>query len=327
MNVVEFVKKHPYWSGGIALVTFILIWYLMSGSDTTDDSTYSGTLSGDTEAAAELAASQIAANSAAALAGIEAGSIETVAQLQADVDKAAIEADKAVALAEGQSWLSAALAEAAALVGVEAYSSQTEIAKSNNETAIALSTNAAALQISENEVASTEFLSLASLLGDYAKTNSVAGILDAYSPIADSVAGVAGDSDTSKLYSISGIWSGLTTALGGGTAKSSGGASYNYNTSGTTGTGTGASTYAGYGSAWGGNLSDTSVSVTSDPNSVTLSSTKFGSMFDKLVDLIPKTGGGNTKGVTTVSQSTLDLASTNLGALTNYKFKLPKTTT
>jgi hypothetical protein len=326
MNVVEFVKAHPYWSGGIALVTFVLIWYLMSGSDTTTEGTTStGSLSGDTAAASELAAAQITANAATAQAQIEAGSITAVAQLQADVDKAAIDADKAVALAENQSWLDAALAEAAALVGVEAYSSQTEIAKSNNEAAIALSTNAAAVQISENEVASTEFLSLSTLLGDYAKTNSVAGILDAYAPIADSLAGVAGDSDTSKLYSVSGIWQGLTSALGGGSAKSSGGSSYNTNTA-SQGSGGGYGSSVS-GSSWGGFLSNTDTTVTSDPSKVTLSSTKFGELFDKLVNLVPKTGGGNTTGVTTVSKSTLDLSKINLGSLKDYKFELPKKTT
>ena len=342
MNVVEFVKAHPYWSGGIALVTFVLIWYLMSGSDTTtEETTSAGSLSGDTAAASELAAAQITANAATAQAQIEAGSVTAVAQLQADVDKAAIDADKAVALAENQSWLDAALAEAAALVGVEAYSSQTEIAKSNNEAAIALSTNAAAVQISENEVASTEFLSLSTLLGDYAKTNSVAGILDAYAPIADSFASTAGDTDASKSSSNYSIWYGLQSILGGGSASGS--------ASGTSATGTGYQSSSGYGGSqsttagpysggfWSnfssgsqttsGYQTTTTASVTSDPNKVTLSSTKFGELFDKLVNLVPKTGGGNTTGVTTVSQSTLDLSKINLGALKDYKFKLPKTTT
>jgi hypothetical protein len=319
MNVVEFVKAHPYWSGGIALVTFVLIWYLMSGSsETTTEATSTGTLSGDTEAAAELAAAQIAANASTAVALAEAGASVDIAALSAGVDKAAIEADKAVALGEQQSLLDLALAEYSALVGIEAYSSQTEIAKSNNEAAIAFSTNAAAVQISENEVASTEFTSLAALLGDYAKTNSVAGILEAYAPIAESQASLGG-TDTSNLYSLSGIQQGLLSIFGGGSAKSSGGSSYNTNTASQGGGGGAYSSVSG--SSWGGFLSNTSLDITSDPTKTTLSSNKFTDLFNTLANKLTRTR--DTTNITTPTQATLDLAKTNLGALKDYKYTPP----
>src|SRR5271166_4108582 len=152
----NWVTEHPYASAGIAVGALVILYLMFSGSSSTQAPAVS---TDNTGAAASVVAAQIAANTALAQTNAAA-----------NVTNNQTSAAETVALAQTQGAVDAAVATAASATAVAQYNSSAEIASSNASVINTFTNASAAEQLSNNATISSEYSSLANVLGSFFTT-------------------------------------------------------------------------------------------------------------------------------------------------------------